>query len=98
VLGGDSAGLDIAGPSDTRWLRRIGYDILHLILGGAARAYACALRSAGTGKRVALIEKDKVASTCLHRGFIPTKAPAATRLDRRSQSKRQRRVSRADEV
>ncbi|HXT89286.1 MAG TPA: dihydrolipoyl dehydrogenase, partial [Trebonia sp.] len=36
--------------------------------------YACALRAAEFGKRVALIEKDKVGGTCLHRGCIPTKA------------------------
>ena len=49
-----------------------GYDIV--ILGGGSGGYACALRSAELGKRVALIEKDKVGGTCLHRGCIPTKA------------------------
>jgi dihydrolipoamide dehydrogenase len=48
------------------------YDIV--ILGGGSGGYACALRSAELGKRVALIEKDKVGGTCLHRGCIPTKA------------------------
>jgi len=48
------------------------YDIV--ILGGGSGGYACALRAAELGKRVALIEKEKVGGTCLHRGCIPTKA------------------------
>ncbi|HWG62071.1 MAG TPA: dihydrolipoyl dehydrogenase [Streptosporangiaceae bacterium] len=48
------------------------YDIV--ILGAGSGGYACALRAAELGKRVALIEKDKVGGTCLHRGCIPTKA------------------------
>ena len=48
------------------------YDIV--ILGGGSGGYACALRAAEFGQRVALIEKDKVGGTCLHRGCIPTKA------------------------
>jgi dihydrolipoamide dehydrogenase len=48
------------------------YDIV--ILGGGSGGYACALRAAELGKKVALIEKDKVGGTCLHRGCIPTKA------------------------
>jgi dihydrolipoamide dehydrogenase len=49
-----------------------GYDIV--ILGGGSGGYACALRAAELGKRVALIERGKVGGTCLHRGCIPTKA------------------------
>jgi dihydrolipoyl dehydrogenase len=48
------------------------YDLV--ILGGGSGGYACALRAAELGKAVALIEKDKVGGTCLHRGCIPTKA------------------------
>lgn len=48
------------------------YDIV--ILGGGSGGYACALRAAELGKRVVLIEQDKVGGTCLHRGCIPTKA------------------------
>lgn len=48
------------------------YDIV--ILGGGSGGYACALRAAELGKRVALIEVDKVGGTCLHKGCIPTKA------------------------
>lgn len=45
-----------------------------VILGAGSGGYAAALRSAELGKTVALIEKDKVGGTCLHRGCIPTKA------------------------
>ena len=45
-----------------------------VILGGGSGGYAAALRSAQLGKKVALIEKDKLGGTCLHRGCIPTKA------------------------
>ncbi len=45
-----------------------------VILGGGSGGYAAALRAAELGKSVALIEKDKVGGTCLHRGCIPTKA------------------------
>jgi dihydrolipoyl dehydrogenase len=49
-----------------------GYDVV--ILGGGSGGYACALRAAELGMRVAMIEQDKVGGTCLHRGCIPTKA------------------------
>ena len=45
-----------------------------VILGGGSGGYAAALRSAQLGKSVALIEKDKLGGTCLHRGCIPIKA------------------------
>jgi len=48
------------------------YDIV--VLGGGSGGYACALRAAELGMRVALIERDRVGGTCLHRGCIPTKA------------------------
>jgi dihydrolipoamide dehydrogenase len=48
------------------------YDIV--ILGGGSGGYACALRAAELGMRAALVERDKVGGTCLHRGCIPTKA------------------------
>jgi dihydrolipoamide dehydrogenase len=50
----------------------VAYDIV--VLGGGSGGYACALRAAELGMSVALIEKDKIGGTCLHRGCIPTKA------------------------
>jgi dihydrolipoyl dehydrogenase len=48
------------------------FDIV--ILGGGSGGYACALRAAELGLRVALVEKGKLGGTCLHLGCIPTKA------------------------
>lgn len=48
------------------------FDIV--ILGGGSGGYACALRAAELNLSVALVEKDKLGGTCLHRGCIPTKA------------------------
>jgi dihydrolipoamide dehydrogenase len=45
-----------------------------VILGGGSGGYATALRAAQLDLSVALIEKDKLGGTCLHRGCIPTKA------------------------
>jgi dihydrolipoamide dehydrogenase len=45
-----------------------------VILGGGSGGYATALRAVQLGLSVALIEKDKLGGTCLHRGCIPTKA------------------------
>ena len=45
-----------------------------VVLGGGSGGYACALRAAGLGLRVALVEKAKLGGTCLHQGCIPTKA------------------------
>ena len=45
-----------------------------VILGGGSGGYACALRASQLGLTVALVEKDRVGGTCLHRGCIPTKA------------------------
>lgn len=45
-----------------------------VVLGGGSGGYAAALRAAELGSSVALIEKDKVGGTCLHRGCVPTKA------------------------
>jgi dihydrolipoamide dehydrogenase len=45
-----------------------------VILGGGSGGYAAAIRAAQLDLSVALIEKDKLGGTCLHRGCIPTKA------------------------
>ena len=48
------------------------FDIV--VLGGGSGGYACALRAGELGLSVALVEKDVLGGTCLHRGCIPTKA------------------------
>jgi dihydrolipoamide dehydrogenase len=45
-----------------------------VILGGGNAGYSAAFRAEELGLTVALIERDKVGGTCLHRGCIPTKA------------------------
>ena len=44
-----------------------------VIIGGGPGGYAAALYGAAAGLSVALIERDKVGGTCLHRGCIPAK-------------------------
>jgi dihydrolipoamide dehydrogenase len=45
-----------------------------VILGGGNAGYSAAFRASKLGLSVAMIERDKVGGTCLHRGCIPTKA------------------------
>ncbi len=44
------------------------------VIGGGPGGYVAAIRLAQLGKKVALIEKDKLGGTCLNRGCIPTKS------------------------
>ena len=44
-----------------------------VVIGGGPGGYAAALYGASAGLSVALVEKDKVGGTCLHRGCIPAK-------------------------
>ncbi|MEW6155206.1 MAG: dihydrolipoyl dehydrogenase [Actinomycetota bacterium] len=44
-----------------------------VVIGGGPGGYAAALYGAAAGLRVALVERDKVGGTCLHRGCIPAK-------------------------
>jgi dihydrolipoamide dehydrogenase len=45
-----------------------------VVLGGGPGGYAAALYGASAGLNIALVEKDKVGGTCLHRGCIPAKS------------------------
>ena len=47
------------------------FDIV--VIGGGPGGYATALYAAAAGMSVAIIERDKVGGTCLHRGCIPAK-------------------------
>jgi dihydrolipoyl dehydrogenase len=47
------------------------FDIV--VIGGGPGGYAAALYGAAAGMSVAIVERDKVGGTCLHRGCIPAK-------------------------
>ena len=44
------------------------------VIGGGSAGYVGAIHGAQLGLKVAVIEKEKVGGTCLHRGCIPTKS------------------------
>jgi dihydrolipoamide dehydrogenase len=48
------------------------YDLV--ILGGGTGGYVAAIRAAQLGLKTAIVEKEKLGGTCLHRGCIPSKA------------------------
>ncbi|MFC4411171.1 dihydrolipoyl dehydrogenase [Chungangia koreensis] len=48
------------------------YDVV--IVGGGTGGYVAAIRASQLGLKTALVEKDLVGGTCLHRGCIPSKA------------------------
>ncbi len=45
-----------------------------VVLGAGTGGYTAAFRAAQLGRKVALVDFDKIGGTCLHRGCIPTKA------------------------
>ncbi len=47
------------------------YDVV--VLGGGPGGYAAALYGASAGLSVAVVEREKVGGTCLHRGCVPAK-------------------------
>lgn len=48
------------------------YDVV--ILGGGPAGYVAAIRASQLKLKVAIVEKEKLGGTCLHKGCIPTKA------------------------
>lgn len=44
------------------------------IIGGGIAGYTAAIKAAQAGKKVIIIEKEKLGGTCLHKGCIPSKA------------------------
>lgn len=48
------------------------YDVV--ILGGGTGGYVAAIRAAQLGLKTAIVEKDALGGTCLHKGCIPSKA------------------------
>ena len=50
----------------------IKYDLI--IIGAGPGGYTAALKAAGFGMKVAVIERDKLGGVCINRGCIPTKA------------------------
>ncbi len=44
-----------------------------VVIGGGPSGYAAALTAAAADRSVALIERDRLGGTCLHRGCIPAK-------------------------
>ena len=48
------------------------YDLV--ILGGGTGGYVAAIRASQLGLKTAIVEKEKLGGTCLHKGCIPRKA------------------------
>ena len=44
-----------------------------IVIGGGPAGYGAALYGSAAGLNIAVVEKDKVGGTCLHRGCIPAK-------------------------
>src|SRR3954454_17965850 len=45
-----------------------------VVLGGGPGGYVAAIRASQLGMKVAVVEKEKLGGTCLHKGCIPSKA------------------------
>ena len=63
--GAASGGTESGGGAESQ------FDIV--VIGGGPGGYATALYGAAAGLSVAVVEKDKVGGTCLHRGCVPAK-------------------------
>ncbi|NBI27633.1 dihydrolipoyl dehydrogenase [Chengkuizengella marina] len=50
----------------------LNYDVV--VLGGGTGGYVAAIKAAQLGKTVAIVEREKLGGTCLHKGCIPSKS------------------------
>ena len=55
-----------------------GFDFDVLIIGSGPGGYVAGIRAGQLGLKAAVIERDKVGGTCLHRGCIPAKESLET--------------------
>jgi dihydrolipoamide dehydrogenase len=69
-------------PADSPNGVQTDFDVV--VIGGGPGGYATALYGASAGLSVAVVERDKVGGTCLHRGCIPAKEFLETAAVRRT--------------
>jgi len=50
-----------------------------VVIGGGPGGYAAALYGASAGLNIAIVERDKVGGTCLHRGCVPPRSSSRPR-------------------
>jgi dihydrolipoamide dehydrogenase len=55
-------------------MERMSQEFDLVVLGGGTGGYVAAIRASQLGMKVAIVEKEKLGGTCLHRGCIPSKA------------------------
>src|SRR5271165_6408390 len=63
--------VDEMSPTSNEPVARDTFDLV--IIGGGPGGYGAALYGANAGLSIAIVERDKVGGTCLHRGCIPAK-------------------------
>src|SRR5205823_14666828 len=71
---GRTKGICAAGP----FARRMPRHFEVVVIGGGPGGYPAAIRAAQLGKKVALVERDRLGGECLNYGCIPSKALIGT--------------------